>query len=61
MTAEERSAKWIAELDEVEMMTEGELLSECRGIERDGGFTGCVAGASIRIWEAARAQCRGER
>lgn len=61
MTAQERSAQFIAELDEVETMTEDELVAECRRIESDGGFAGCVAGASIRIWEAARAQCRAER
>ena len=61
MTAEERSARFIAELDEVNLMTEDELLAECRRIERGGDFAGCVAGASIRIWEAARAHCRSER
>ena len=60
MTAQERSAKFIAELDEVETMTEDELLAECRCVESGAGNAGCVAGASIRIWEAARAQCRGE-
>ena len=56
-TAEQR---WIAELDEVDLMTQDELLQENRRIAAEGGFAGCVAGASIRIWEAARAQCRGE-
>ena len=47
MTAEERSAKWLADIEEVERMTSDKLRAECRTISKQGGFLGVIAQAAL--------------
>jgi len=43
MTAEERSAKWIAELDEVDEMSPEELHATVEKLAREKSFLGVIA------------------
>lgn len=47
MTAEERTEKWLAELEEVERMTPSELLAEVKKLAREETFIAAVATAAI--------------
>ena len=47
MTAEERGAKWIAELDEVDDMTPEELQAEVERLAKKETFLGTIANLAL--------------
>ncbi len=47
MTADERGAKWIAELDEVDDMTPEELRAEIEKLASEESFIGVIASLAL--------------
>lgn len=54
MDANERTARFIAELDDIDRMSTTELRAECRKLVSQGGFLGVVAEAAIAVDAAVK-------
>jgi hypothetical protein len=52
--SERRSAQFLAELEEVEGMTPGQLRVECQKMAKQGGFSGMVATFALDRYDNKR-------